>query len=323
MSIKIIKKGILDTMQDKGRLGYQHMGIGTSGVMDQMAFIMANALLGNDDEAVIEMHFPAAHFLFEKNCVIVLTGADFGAMLNGIAIEMKKPFMAQSGDELQFKKCNYGSRCYLAVQGGLVIKSWLHSYSTNLKAKAGGHEGRALLNGDIIYFKKEVSSNVLLNSNSFPWNDFKKWMQQFYEKNKIQLVIGQEYNLLNEASTKVLLSEAFKILPQSDRMGYRLSGSALVQTNQIEKLSSGVVKGTVQLIPSGQLIILMADCQTTGGYPVIAHVATVAMHRLAQYQLNESVEFTIITHAEASLLFKRQQKECNHWKEKCKLLWHN
>ncbi len=320
MSIRIIKKGILDTIQDKGRVGYQHMGIGSGGAMDQIALTLANALLCNDDgEAVIEMHFPAASLLFEKPCIVVLTGAHFDATINEYPIDLYQPFLVQSGTILKFKKCYAGARVYLAVKGGFDLTPWLNSCSTHLKAKAGGFEGRALLNGDLIPFKKEIDSNTE-SIRSYDLIDLKGWVKQVYSKNSIPFVVGKEYALLSDTSIKTLLTEQFTIMPQSDRMGYRLSGSTLIPVKNIEMLSSGVTKGTIQLIPLGQLIILMADCQTTGGYPVIGHIATVAMHRLAQYQFNETIQFNVITHQEAHLLYIAQQKELNQWKEKCKLL---
>ena len=149
MNLIITRAGILDTIQDKGRFGFRHLGINTGGVMDQAASTMANSLVGNDfEEAVIEMHFPAAEFLFTQPALIAIGGADFSATVNGKAIPNLHPVFINSQSVLRFKKNVSGARAYLAVQGGFNVSKWLNSYSTNLQIGAGGYHGRRLVLND-------------------------------------------------------------------------------------------------------------------------------------------------------------------------------
>ena len=155
MSLLITRNGLLDTIQDGGRYGYQHLGINAGGAMDSIAMRVANLLVGNDaSEAVIEMHFPAAEILFESTVLIALAGADFLATINGEAVPTLHPVMIREGATLRFTRQESGARIYLAVQGGFVAEEWLHSYCTNLKAKAGGFNGRALQKNDRIQLKQ-------------------------------------------------------------------------------------------------------------------------------------------------------------------------
>lgn len=145
MSVLIIKPGLLDTVQDGGRYGYQHLGINPSGAMDFVAASIANMLAGNDkEEAVIELHFPASSFLFEDDCLIALSGAEFRAIINNKSIPINTAVIVSKGSVLQFTQYSLRARCYLAVHGGWDTDYWLNSYSTNIKAAAGGYNGRAL-----------------------------------------------------------------------------------------------------------------------------------------------------------------------------------
>src|SRR5690606_3149393 len=149
MNLKIIQAGILDSVQDNGRLGYRHLGINPGGCMDQQAASVANILVGNDlNEAVIEMHFPAAEFLFEEPALIAVAGADFSTTINGKLVAAGHPVLVDANTMLQFKKSIKGARAYLAIRGGINISSWLSSYSTNLQAGAGGFQGRRLMRYD-------------------------------------------------------------------------------------------------------------------------------------------------------------------------------
>src|SRR6266487_2320422 len=149
MSVLVIKQGLLDTMQDAGRYGYQHLGINPCGAMDIVAATIANMLAGNNkDEAVIELHYPASSFLFEDDCMIALSGADFQATINNELIPVSTSVMVSNGSVLEFTQYRRRTRCYLAVHGGWDIDHWLNSYSTNIKAIGGGYYGRALKKND-------------------------------------------------------------------------------------------------------------------------------------------------------------------------------
>jgi antagonist of KipI len=308
MSVVVIRQGILDTIQDAGRYGYQHLGVNPDGCMDLTAASIANILVGNQrNEPLIELHFPASSFQFNEDCLIALSGADFQATVDDKPILINTAVYLNKGSILKFTHLNKGCRCYLSVHGGWEIESWANSYSTNLKASIGGYEGRALKKNDELKIKtgrfqiKAGASKIPLAINAD--------VTSFYlPAPVIRCVPGSEFDWLCDEGKTLLSSCLFQISLQSDRMGYRLQGNNLLQKNTTQLLSSAVTRGTVQLLPSGQLIILMADHQTTGGYPKIAHVISSDFGSLAQMRPNEKVRFQIITHKEAEDAYLMQQQ---------------
>ncbi|MBK5273219.1 MAG: biotin-dependent carboxyltransferase family protein, partial [Bacteroidia bacterium] len=276
MSLKVIKAGILDTVQDLGRFGFQYLGVNPGGVMDPFATQVVNMLVGNNsNEAVIEMHFPASAFLFEKESLIAIGGADFSPTIDGDPIPLWHPVLINKNSVLHFEKIRSGARCYLAIKDGLEIPQWLNSRSTNLRALAGGFYGRALQKNDAIGFKKQNDYTAFLSHKGFlvlPWQAATNWDPLADEW--IDITFGNEWDWLDEVSQKKFLNDTFIIKTASDRMGYRLNGNTIIATNKMELISSAVSFGTIQLLPDGQLIVLMADHQTAGGYPRIAHVIT-------------------------------------------------
>ena len=322
--MKIIKAGILDTVQDMGRYGHQHLGINPGGAMDRFAACIANLLVGNDmDEAVIELHFPASAVLFEKESIIAITGADFVPSINGELIPLLHPVVVNKNSVLHFQKAENGTRCYLAVAGGLEITKWLNSYSTNLKAAAGGYNGRAFIKNDVVNLKKEFSLLSDLHEKDFmvlPWKANDKYEEPASPEpgESIHVISGHEWNILHDASKNSFLNQPFIISAVSDRMGYRLNGPALHAVKYEELVSSPVSFGTIQLLPDGQLIILMADHQTTGGYPKIAHVITVNLTQLAQKKPGEKISFKKTDQQTAENLFLLQQQHLLQLENACK-----
>ena len=318
MAIRILKPGLLDTIQDAGRYGYQHLGINPGGAMDIAAMHLANILVGNElNEAVLEMHFPAAEIVFEETAVIALGGADFGAEINGQALPVLHPVIVQKNTVLTFKKCQSGARIYLALKGGYTTQNWLQSNSSHLKAKAGGFEGRALKKNDKILFKQK-------NHFLFPVNEIGckvlHWTihpDDFYLQGAVQFIPGAEYHALNKISQQKLETAGFTISQQSDRMGYRLKGDLLSLTSTREMISTAVPRGTMQLLPDGQMIILMADHQTTGGYPRIGHVITAGFAALAQMRAGEKLHFKKTTLKEAEDLLLIQERNLQQLQNAC------
>jgi antagonist of KipI len=307
MSLKILKAGILDTIQDEGRHGYQHLGVNPSGAMDRFAAALANALLGKDPhEAVIELHFPASQFLFEQPAIIALAGADFSATVNGQPVALHHPFAVKKDSVLKFNGIKSGARCYLSFLPSLNIDPWLGSYSTNLKAKAGGWKGRKLSGGDVINFKNTVNIEKFLNSHTTATLPVSAEGLS-YTGNEINCIRGSEWNLLSEEARENFSSSWFVIRNDSDRMGYRLEGKQLALVKKEQVISSVAGFGTIQLLPSGQLIVLMADHQTTGGYPKIANVTSAHLPLLAQRSIGSTFRFKLvdIDQAERSYISQR------------------
>lgn len=292
MSIKIIKPGLFSTIQDLGRNGYRAAGIGPGGAMDFFAASVANYLVGNDENSpVIEMHFPAAEILFEEDALLSITGGNFGTYINEVAVSLWKPLQVKKNDRLSFKKYTSGARAYLAIAGGIAADNWLNSCSTHTRVKAGGFKGRAFKKEDIIAFNKR---SPFISVEGFP--DFKSVNHPVYlPSNIIRCISGPEWDLMNEESKKIFTRLAFSITTQSDRMGYRMHGKELDLQSQVELISSPVDSGTIQLLPNGQLIVLMADHQTTGGYPGIANVISADLPKLAQANIHANIHFELMS----------------------------
>jgi antagonist of KipI len=321
MNLRIIKAGVLDTVQDMGRYGWQHLGINPGGAMDKLSAQFANILVGNHpDEAVIEMHFPASTFFFEQPSLIAISGADFFATVNGEEVSCLRPVLVSKYSILQFHRVEKGARAYLAVHGGLDTPAWLNSRSTNLKAGAGGYSGRALQKDDEIGFRNPVDLCHLLEKKEFeilPWNTDSNWGDDTSEK-EILVLPGNEWNRITDRSKEQFFEQVFLITNQSDRMGYRLKSKPLTTITSEEVVSSAVGFGTIQLLPDGQLIVLMADHQTTGGYPRVAHVISAHHSRMAQMKPGELFIFRFTGQQRAEELFIKQQQYLLQLQNACK-----
>ena len=321
MSLTIIKAGLLDTIQDMGRKGYANWGINPGGAMDRYAASIANYLVGNDcHEAVLEMHFPPAQVLFEQTALVALTGADFSAVINDKPFPLWQPVLVRKNTILHFSQLGSGARAYLSVHGGFAIPYWLNSYSTNIKAGTGGFKGRKLEKGDEIHFgESRIYYAGLLKPESdyqpLPWKaDYGK---TYHLPESVLMTKGKEWDQLAEQSRSVMISEALQIHPSSDRMGYTLTGGSIHLDNPFELLSSGVAFGTIQLLPSGQLILLMADHQTTGGYPRIGHVVSAHLPKVAQLGPGDTIRFELTDINTAEQMFFNQQQELQIIKRGC------
>lgn len=318
MSLKITRQGILDTIQDGGRFGYQYLGINCNGAMDRFSARVANVLLGKEpDKPVIEMHFPSGEILFEKEAIVCLAGADFSPQINGHPVPLHHPFAVNKKTVLRMEKMNQGARCYLSLLNELRLDSWLGSYSTNLKAEAGGFQGRSLLKHDVLLFENGPRLSKLLKEQDFlllPW----KASETVDPKSEIEFLIGSEWHWLTKESQEVFQDQLFQITNEADRMGYRLAGPGLELKNDEQLVSSAVCFGTVQSLPGGQLIVLMADHQTAGGYPRIAYVISAHLPILAQKQPNDVLKFKMTSLEEAEKKLFNQKKYLKGLQIACK-----
>jgi antagonist of KipI len=316
MSMEVIKPGMVDVIQDEGRFGYQHMGINPGGAMDLVAMRVANAIVGNDkNEAVLEMTFPAASLRFKEPAVIALAGADFSATLNTKKIKLHAAVFIPAGSELTFTKKITGAFCYLAIKGGLALNAWLGSNSTHVKAKAGA-QGRALQKGDVIQFREtNTYTETAVKISRWSVN-----VSAFYPHTPVVRILnGPEVEYLQQGAKKKLYSSAFTLTAQSDRMGYRLKGPVLKQKNNQQLISTVATWGTVQLLPGGQLIILLADHQTTGGYPRVAHFISANRSALAQRQPGQPLVFQPVDLATAEDLLVAQHNLLKQIELSCQL----
>ncbi|KAA2241470.1 biotin-dependent carboxyltransferase family protein [Chitinophaga agrisoli] len=319
--LRVLQPGLLDTVQDAGRPGYQHLGINPGGVMDRVALSVANSLVGNElTEAVLELHFPATAFLFEDYAMIAISGADLGPMINDQPVPINKPLLVSRQAVLRFTRPVSGACCYLAIRHGLALTPWLGSNSTNLKANAGGFMGRSLHKNDVLPFRQSVPYNVILKKQEL---DELPWTADMYglygPADRLRITTGSAFATLDSHSQQLLTGSAFSIAPQSDRMGFRLAGPHLKRTEHQEPLSAGVTRGTIQLLPNGQLIILMADHQTTGGYPRVAHVITADQPALSQLRPRDDLRFSILSQEAAEDELWQQEQRLLFLQNACKL----
>lgn len=285
MTLRVLKPGLACTFQDLGRSGFQHLGVPANGVMDENAHRLANLLVGNGaEQATLEITLQGPELVFQAGTVIALAGADLAATLDGQPLEPLRAVRVRSGAVLAFGKRVRGARAYLAVRDGYRLPTTLGSTSTYGRGAYGGFAGRALRSGDVIGIASGFANppRVLLPRESALLG---------YEDGPIRVVAGRQWALFEPAAQARFLSSAYCIENDSERMGYRLKGEAIELIEPANLLSEAVVFGTVQVPPDGQPIVLMADRQTTGGYPKIASVISVDLPRLAQKLPGEEIRF--------------------------------
>lgn len=272
--MKLLKKGILSTFQDLGRMGFANIGVNRGGAMDTYSLRVLNILLGNPPHyPALEMHFPAAEIQFEETVQFALFGGDFEPQLNGCSIINGKIYTANAGNVLKFKRRINGQRCYFGIKGCFDVPEWLGSYSQNSSLKY-----------------PEVSDEIKLLAED-PIKRKSGIMPREFS-NQIRFVAEFEYEELEEKPNL-----DFEITKDSNRMGYRLQGEPICFAK--EMTSSAVSRGTIQLLPDGQLIILMADAQTTGGYPKLGYVISSDLNLLTQLGAGDMFSLKKVSQREA------------------------
>ncbi|MGE7903137.1 biotin-dependent carboxyltransferase family protein [Peribacillus sp. NPDC094092] len=313
MSLRVIKPGLLTSIQDLGRKGFQQHGVIVSGAMDGHSLRIANMLVGNEEgEAVLEITLMGPTIMIEKNCLISITGGNLSPAIDNRAVPMWKPILVKKGSILRFEGCKSGCRAYLSVSGGFAIPEVMESKSTYLRAGIGGYMGRALKADDVLAFDeplKIIGDRAFKGSFSFP-----KWFvneKEFMPGGKplIRFIDGSQYERFTDSSKDSFVAGTYKVSNQSDRMGYRLSGSTLELKDNGELLSEAVTNGSVQVPPDGNPIILLADSQTTGGYPKIAQVITADLPIIAQVKPGESIQFSRVNLKEAEKLLLQKERQ--------------
>lgn len=303
MSIRVIKPGVLTTVQDAGRTGHQAQGFNVSGVMDRRAYRLGNYLVGNyTDEAVLEMSAVGGTFLFLESNYIAITGADMGATIEGLPAPMYETVFVRAGDTLAFGAAKTGMYTYIAFSGGLDIAPVLGSRSTNLKCSLGGFEGRKLKAGDILPFRMPLDELGGLRIQHLPREDYGK------NEAHIRVVLGPQDDYFTEQGIRTFLSAPYRITENADRMGCKLDGSAIEYKSKVDIISDGIVFGSVQVPPNGLPIVMLADRQTTGGYAKIATVISSDLPLLVQRKFGDTVYFEAISEKAAEKLFIKEQR---------------
>jgi len=283
-ALRVRRPGLLTTIQDLGRPQAVGAGVTPGGAMDRFAHTAANLLVGNDrGAATLECTLTGPRLVALRQCLVAVTGADFDPRLNGEAVPMWTGIDLREGDEIGFANKRTGARTYIAVAGGVVGDRWLGSMSTNLLAARGGMKGRALATDDVVSAAiqefPDVAGRSLAGDQRPP-----------YGEHVLHAVVGPHANRLTPSSRHALFSTEFTLTHDSNRMGYRLEGTSLEAPGE-ELLSFALIPGAIQLPAGGRPIVLMADYQTAGGYPVVAVVISASMPVAAQLAPGDEVRF--------------------------------
>jgi len=320
MTIEVIKPGALSTLQDLGRRGFQHLGVPVGGVMDERSHRVANLLVGNPEhEATLEITLLGPSLRFQQVALIAIAGADLSACIGEHAVPLETPVLVRAGSQLNFGRRVFGVRTYLAVHGGFAVPAVMQSKSTYVRGKFGGFQGRALQKGDALELAPADAQRVYprlatkLRASPLPFSlleDRPRLPGALSEASATaaRAIVGQQWRAFSAEAQRQFQQAEFRLSPHSDRMGFRLQGPRLALREPLEMISEAVAFGTIQVPPDGNPIVLMADRQTTGGYPKIASVASVDLPALAQQMPAQSVRFALISLEQAQQLYLAHER---------------
>ncbi len=312
MSITVRHPGVMTTVQDLGRPMWQHIGVPVGGAMDSRAHRIANLLVGNDDHAAaLECTLGGVALQFDAPTLLVLAGRDVTASLDATPVPPWHPAIAQRG---QLLVLHTGCRTTIAVAGGFDVPVVLDGRGTCLRAGFGGWSGRTLRRDDAVPIgAPSTTANAIIANLGARHRAIADWslspsiLAPYSDTPTVRFITGPEFDQLTDTSRKLLLGDTFRIAPDSDRMGFRLTGHTLSLSTPREMLSSGVTAGTMQLPPGGTPIVLMADRQTTGGYPRLGDVISVDLPLLAQLRPGDYVRFAPVSLRDAHATYRQRE----------------
>ncbi len=297
MTISVLRPGLLTTVQDLGRPGFQHLGVVAGGAMDPVSLMLANALVGNSlDAAALEITILGPELVFAEETLVALGGAEFHG-----GFPRHRPVLVPAGAKVSIGRAQRGARAYLAVAGGIAVEPALGSRATYIPGRFGGYQGRALRRGDVLTLdphasiasRQRFARLKRRKGSSVGWRAPMPTLPE-REPVLVHAMEGPDYASFDAASQRAFFETVWKIAPESNRMGYRLVGPELARRGD-EILSGPICIGTVQVPASGVPIALMADHQTTGGYPRIAEIASADVPRLAQLAPGGTLHFARCT----------------------------
>jgi len=309
MNVIVTRAGFLTSVQDLGRTGFRQFGVSTSGALDPFALRVANLLGGNDESSAgLEVTVGGLQLRFADERTVAWCGGEFDVQIGSRPLRAGHVAQVQGGDELKFGRAQIGSRCWLAISGGIEVPVLLGSRSTDLRASFGGLAGRTLRDDDQLSLGEFRRSQTAATGGISSWTAPHDWASPGRRHPSLRFVRGVDWNRFTASPLQRLTSEAFTISPDSDRMGVRLDGPELQREDKTDLISEAVAPGTIQVPLSGKPILLLGDCQTIGGYPKIAHVITVDLGIAAQLRAGDHVRFSEVSLADAhSLLFERER----------------
>ena len=317
MKIRILKPGLLSTIQDMGRRHFLSQGVPLSGAMDSLSARIANKAVGNsDDQAVIEFTYADAAFKAETDLLIAYAGDGMRLQAGAQILPPERPLFIPAGTNIQLIHNSGGVHTYLSIAGGWDVPEVLGRRSTCLAVSCGGFKGRPLQAGDVLSSNDQLSdiSERLVEGLKSEQINFTKWSiaRQLLlptDRKVIRVTLAREADWFEGQSIVDFLSTPYVLSRNSNRMGFRLDGPEIIRTKNDELISTAVTPGTIQVTGNGQMILLMADCQTTGGYPRIAQVALVDLPLCGQLKPGDTIYFKEISRREAEVLYLKREDE--------------
>lgn len=291
MSLEVVNNPLFVTIQDKGRFGYSHIGVTSSGVMDEYAYFCANQLLKNPlDTNILEIAFSNVVFKANANTQIAITGASCEFFINDIPKESWRSHNIKNSDIIKIGEILSGNRVYLAVFGGFNIKKEFGSNSVTIKENLGGLDGNKLKKGDILPFENHYCShNIRLK---------KEFIPKYEDELTLRVIFSYQENHFSKDEKQKFLSLTYLVTNDFNRMACKLSGEAIkCDINGI--ISEGIAFGSIQIPSDGQPIVLLKDRQTIGGYPKIGVVLSLDCFKLSQAKANTKIKYEEISYEEA------------------------
>ncbi len=311
--IEVLSNGALNVVEDLGRPQYLAYGVSSGGAMDTPALAMANWMVGNEEGAAgIEVGIFPFRIRFQQATRFACTGADTTCSLPQRSLPSWWAADAAGGDVLTIAAPAHGARVYLALAGGVDVPVVLGSRATDLKSGFGGHVGRGLRKGDRLALGDTAATRAASAFGVAP-----HWHRQFAGELatgtvKIRVIAGAEYGEFTEQARAAFEASDYRLTPDCNRQGYRLQGAALKTARPLELLSHGLVPGTIQVPPSGQPIIQLAEANTCGGYPKVATVIEADLWRLGQLRPGHRIRFACVDHAAAVAALRELSGEQAH-----------
>ena len=299
--IKVLKPGMLTTIQDEGRLEYLAFGLPRAGSMDRYSARMANILCGNEDDAAcLEMTLAGGSFEFLVAARVAICGADMHPVINKEPVDMWTSVDVSAGSVLETGFATSGCRAYLAVSGGIDVPVVMGSRATYTRAKVGGYKGRALVEGDEISIgeaRKSFGCAVRLPAS---------FRHKFSDVIELRVLLGPQDDMFTDEGIVSLFDSLFTVSGEADRMGYRLEGPAIAHKGKADIISDALCMGAIQIPGNGRPIIMMADCGTTGGYTKVGTVIGPDLWKLAQAKPEEAIRFIRCNEEEALQALKEE-----------------
>lgn len=301
--LTVIAPGLLTTVQDLGRWGHQASGVPVAGAMDPFSHRVANALAGNNpDAATLEITLAGPTLLFNSAVAFAVAGAEFDLFLDEQLVSSHTAARTRPGSVLRFGTRRRGARAYLAVAGGVDVPRVLGSRSTHMPSGMGGFDGRALRRGDRVPVGRPRGAALATSAeraNAATAGAAETDHDTDGNSIVIRVLPGPQHDRFAGDALETLVTSAYTVDAASDRMGYRLVGATIPRTLRAEIISDATPLGSIQVPANGQPLLLMADRQTTGGYPKLATVISADIGLAGQAAPGSRVRFQRCSHAEA------------------------